>query len=370
MHLRPRTRSQLTIWGLPEEVILFILRGLHIKDILNMRAVHPFFRDLIDGSPGVWSLASFKDTWPSANNIAHYDKAGEFGNLEALIKMAIAFLYNEGLPNDFDGKNVTSNGVKAAEMFCRIESMTVATDPFTWLFIRPPWSNSGACCKECVFTYMKNYLNENEEKEADCRNICVCVAKTLNVLDEDDSQGEAGLYLSKAANHKSGIAAFMMWQKKYQSCINDRAGRLESIRQLRDIANMGHLDAKLTLCESYSRHVYGGITGQKAAMYVRDFVQSTTPTNTQECFQTSQELTASMRYILVDWLVEVAGMKDFSSHTLHVAVSVVDRYLKIHKTSRSQLQLLGVAAMVLCSRYLGKDIIHYSGGCLVNRQHL
>ena len=56
------------------------------------------------------------------------------------------------------------------------------------------------------------------------------------------------------------------------------------------------------------------------------------------------------RYILVDWLVEVAGMKDFSSHTLHVAVNVVDRYLKVHKTSRSQLQLLGVAAMVLCSR--------------------
>lgn len=56
------------------------------------------------------------------------------------------------------------------------------------------------------------------------------------------------------------------------------------------------------------------------------------------------------RYILVDWLVEVAGMKDFSSHTLHVAVSMVDRFLKVHKTSRSKLQLLGVAAMLLCSR--------------------
>lgn len=58
----------------------------------------------------------------------------------------------------------------------------------------------------------------------------------------------------------------------------------------------------------------------------------------------------NFRYILVDWLVEIAGMKDFSSHTLHIAVSVVDRYLKVHKTSRSRLQLLGVSAMVLCSR--------------------
>ena len=58
----------------------------------------------------------------------------------------------------------------------------------------------------------------------------------------------------------------------------------------------------------------------------------------------------NFRYILVDWLVEVAGMKDFSSHTLHVAVSVVDRFLRVHSMTRSKLQLLGVAAMVLCSR--------------------
>ena len=54
----------------------------------------------------------------------------------------------------------------------------------------------------------------------------------------------------------------------------------------------------------------------------------------------------------MDWLVEVASMKDFCSSTLHCAISVVDRYLKIHPTTRSRLQLLGVAAMVLCSRYI------------------
>lgn len=52
----------------------------------------------------------------------------------------------------------------------------------------------------------------------------------------------------------------------------------------------------------------------------------------------------------MDWLVEVACMKDFTSLTLHMAVSVVDRFLKRYKTTRTKLQLLGVAAMVLCSR--------------------
>ena len=45
-------------------------------------------------------------------------------------------------------------------------------------------------------------------------------------------------------------------------------------------------------------------------------------------------------------------MKDFSGHTLHSAICMVDRYLKVHVITRSKLQLLGVAAMVLCSRYI------------------
>ena len=53
----------------------------------------------------------------------------------------------------------------------------------------------------------------------------------------------------------------------------------------------------------------------------------------------------------MDWLVEVANMKEYSSVTLHVAIDLVDRVLKVHKITRAKLQLLGVSAMVLCSRF-------------------
>ena len=53
----------------------------------------------------------------------------------------------------------------------------------------------------------------------------------------------------------------------------------------------------------------------------------------------------------MDWLAEVASIKFFDSLTLHMAISVVDRFLKRQRVTRSRLQLLGVAAMVLCSRY-------------------
>ena len=57
------------------------------------------------------------------------------------------------------------------------------------------------------------------------------------------------------------------------------------------------------------------------------------------------------RYILVDWLVEVTTMKDFSSLTLHVTVGCVDRYLALRSVPKARLQLLGIACMVVCTRW-------------------
>lgn len=37
--MRPRTRSCVTMWSLPEELILHQLKWLHVRDLLNMRRV-------------------------------------------------------------------------------------------------------------------------------------------------------------------------------------------------------------------------------------------------------------------------------------------------------------------------------------------
>lgn len=63
------------------------------------------------------------------------------------------------------------------------------------------------------------------------------------------------------------------------------------------------------------------------------------------------------RYILIDWLVEVATMKDFSSLCLHMTVGCVDRYLKLRPVPRARLQLLGIACMVICTRFISKEIL-------------
>lgn len=42
------------------------------------------------------------------------------------------------------------NGLKASRFFSLAERLNVNAAPFIWLFIRPPWSVSGSCCKAVV----------------------------------------------------------------------------------------------------------------------------------------------------------------------------------------------------------------------------
>ena len=77
----------------------------------------------------------------------------------------------------------------------------------------------------------------------------------------------------------------------------ERGTELASIRQLRDITSLGYIDAKLVLCKYYAQGKFGGISQHQAAMFVKDLVQTTSPTNTQDCFLTSRELTPSMRFV-------------------------------------------------------------------------
>lgn len=55
-------------------------------------------------------------------------------------------------------------------------------------------------------------------------------------------------------------------------------------------------------------------------------------------------------FILLDWIIEVAEMKSFSTKTLHLAISLVQRYMVARKLKRSRLQLLGVTALLLAAR--------------------
>ena len=64
-----------------------------------------------------------------------------------------------------------------------------------------------------------------------------------------------------------------------------------------------------------------------------------------------RDIQPNMRAILMDWVVEVATEYKLVSDTLFLAASFVDRYLSCRAIDRTQLQLVGVAALFLAAKY-------------------
>ncbi|XP_059454223.1 cyclin-A3-2-like [Corylus avellana] len=62
-------------------------------------------------------------------------------------------------------------------------------------------------------------------------------------------------------------------------------------------------------------------------------------------------VTANMRGILVDWLVEVAEEYKLLPDTLYLSISYVDRFLSLDVVNKQKLQLLGVSSMLIASKY-------------------
>ncbi|GFP90128.1 cyclin-a1-1 [Phtheirospermum japonicum] len=62
-----------------------------------------------------------------------------------------------------------------------------------------------------------------------------------------------------------------------------------------------------------------------------------------------KDINASMRAILIDWLVEVAEEYRLVPDTLYLTVNYIDRYLSGKIMDKQRLQLLGLACMMIVS---------------------
>ncbi|XP_067838244.1 G2/mitotic-specific cyclin-B1-like isoform X3 [Heptranchias perlo] len=64
-----------------------------------------------------------------------------------------------------------------------------------------------------------------------------------------------------------------------------------------------------------------------------------------------QEITGAMRAILIDWLVQVQIKFRLLPETMYLTVSILDRFLQDNPVTKKNLQLVGVAAMFVASKY-------------------
>ncbi|XP_028411190.1 G2/mitotic-specific cyclin-B-like [Dendronephthya gigantea] len=93
------------------------------------------------------------------------------------------------------------------------------------------------------------------------------------------------------------------------------------------------------LCAEYANEIYRYLLEYERNFIIHDYMND------------QKEINARMRSILVDWLVQVHEKFRLLQETLYLTVSFVDRYLARETVLRSELQLIGVTAMLLASKY-------------------
>uniref|UniRef100_A0A8C8R8C1 Cyclin-F n=1 Tax=Pelusios castaneus TaxID=367368 RepID=A0A8C8R8C1_9SAUR len=347
---RPRV---LTLLSLPEDVLFHVLKGLPAEDILSLRAVHSHLKYLVDNHASVWACASFQEVWPSPNNLKMFERAAERGNFEAAVKLGIAYLYNEGLSISDDGR-AEVNGLKASHFFSLTERLNVCTAPFIWLFIRPPWSLNGSCCKAVVYESLKA---ECQLQKAQKGSILHCLAKVLSLFEEEEKRKEALEMFEESSKQGCLNSSYLLWESNRRAAMSDPGRYLQSLRKLRDYAAKGCWEAQISLAKACGNGNQLGLEAKASNEMVSQLFQASLPIRKQSIFTVQKGMNETMRYILIDWLVEVATMKDFSSLCLQMTVGCVDRYLKLRPVSRARLQLLGIACMVICTRFISKEIL-------------
>jgi cyclin B len=64
-----------------------------------------------------------------------------------------------------------------------------------------------------------------------------------------------------------------------------------------------------------------------------------------------KDINCKMRTILIDWLVEVHMKYKLRPETLHLTVNLIDRFLSRTTVARKRLQLIGVVAMFIASKF-------------------
>ncbi|XP_056144424.1 cyclin-F [Lampris incognitus] len=356
--VRKRVRKRtpdLTLLSLPEEVLLCILRCLSAEELLAIRAVHSQLRDIVDNHSSVWAKVSFRDTWPAPNTVWLFERAADKGNFEAAVKLGIAYLYNEG-PLLSDEARAEVCGRKASHFLCLAESLRPPmTDPFIWVFIRPPWSPTGSFCKAMVFDRLKAECDVNVEKKGPLLH---CLARVLQLFDDDEKRSEALPMLEESSQAGCLQSSYLLWEHNRKAAMSDPGRYLQCVRTLRDYAAKGCWEAQVALAKICSSGNPLGLEARACTDLVAQLFNSSTPVPRHRAEEILRHgIKDTMRYILVDWLVEVTTMKDFSSLTLHVTVGCVDRYLALRSVPKARLQLLGIACMVVCTRYISKDIL-------------
>lgn len=62
-------------------------------------------------------------------------------------------------------------------------------------------------------------------------------------------------------------------------------------------------------------------------------------------------MTENVRAVLVDWILNIHMKFKLLPETLFITINLIDRFLSVHSVSKDNIQLLGVSALLIATKY-------------------
>ncbi|XP_059961916.1 G2/mitotic-specific cyclin-B1-like [Mesoplodon densirostris] len=115
------------------------------------------------------------------------------------------------------------------------------------------------------------------------------------------------------------------------------------------------------LCSEYVKDIYAYLRQLEEEQAVRPK------------YLLGHEVTGNMRAILIDWLVQVQMKFRLLQETMYMTVSIIDRFMQDNCVPKKMLQLVGVTAMFIASKYeeIRHPLVDYNEGyCIYKSQRI
>lgn len=184
-----------------------------------------------------------------------------------------------------------------------------------------------------------DYVEDEEEDEAEEEEDGICRFKSELSSDKLSAQFQNDLNVMMESSNSDSSPMVLDDTMKFASS-SDTSECLDDSEESKQNKLVEERENLLVNCSEYKDDILA---------YMRQEEQVNRPK--ANYMKKQQDISGSMRSILIDWLVEVSEEYKLNIETLYLAVNYTDRFLSHMSVLRGKLQLVGTASMYIASKY-------------------
>lgn len=253
---------------------------------------------------------------------------GDIGNRIGLGNVQLA---NNNAKNDV----LLNNNTNMSKQQLRVTKTSTTTSTLTTK-LGTVVQQQQVSSKSTITTTRDELMPVQEEMNADkveLSNSCV-------MLDESGSNDE-DIEIETESDDDDDDDEEIMYSDEDDEEVDEKSDNAyEDVDDDDEVVDIDALDADdPQLCATYVREIYSYLAHLEQKYSVSpDFLDK-------------KSVTGRMRSVLIDWLIQVHMKFQLLQETMYLTVHLIDAYLSRVDVSKMQLQLVGVTAMFLASKY-------------------